>query len=237
MASRGHNKKEEEEQGREGERGVRRQTLTSSTPRLNRPPRRFLQLQRHVMRPRQHRIPRPQCRTRAHDDSIAQTTQGLLDLMSWDSSSSWLSSGTEDYFLSASYFDEGIYADTQAGLTWGDGQGGNLSAYKTHTRDLLPFHGGFSFVWRNYEQTPQGCPNSWPPTTPQPPTQQEEAAARQSSNGVGGGGKVQFENDAAAAADEAIVARKRAVAGLGSGLKVAPLTLTSIVYYYAWPTA
>lgn len=63
---------------RERERRVRRQALTSSTPRLNRSPRRLLQLQRHVMRPRQHRIPRPQRRTRAHDDAIAQTAQRLL---------------------------------------------------------------------------------------------------------------------------------------------------------------
>ena len=28
---------------------------------------------------------------------------------------------------------------------------GDISAYKIHDRDLLPFHGGFNLEWRNYE--------------------------------------------------------------------------------------
>lgn len=77
-----------------------------------------------------------------------------------DNRTQFLSSGTEDYFLSASYFDEGPFAGTEAGLTWRGG-GGDLSAYKTHQRDLLPFHGGMQFVWRNNEDG-QSCPNRWP---------------------------------------------------------------------------
>ena len=69
------------------------------------------------------------------------------------------SSGTEDYFLSASYFDEGTFASSQAGLTWKNSVGsGDLSMYKTHTRDLLPFHGGMQYMWRNNENG-QSCPN------------------------------------------------------------------------------
>jgi hypothetical protein len=70
----------------------------------------------------------------------------------------FLSSGTEDYFLSASYFDEGTFAGPSAGLTYRGG-GGNLSAYKTHDRDLVPFHGGFTFEWRNGETA--DCPTHW----------------------------------------------------------------------------
>lgn len=36
----------------------------------------------------------------------------------------------------AAYFDEGKFYSTEAGLTY-RGAGGNLSAYKVHTRDLV----------------------------------------------------------------------------------------------------
>ena len=80
--------------------------------------------------------------------------------MNGDNTTQFLSSGTEDYFLSASYFDEGVFAGSEAGLTW-RGAGGDLSAYKTHQRDVLPFHGGMQFVWRNNEDG-RSCPNRWP---------------------------------------------------------------------------
>jgi hypothetical protein len=65
----------------------------------------------------------------------------------------FMSSGTEDYFLSASYFDEGIFTGSGSGLTYSATYpiSGALSAYKTHDRDLVPFHGGFNFEWRNME--------------------------------------------------------------------------------------
>lgn len=65
----------------------------------------------------------------------------------------FLSSGTEDFFMSASYFDEGIFAGASAGLTYSATYpiSGALSAYKVHDRDLVPFHGGFNFEWRNME--------------------------------------------------------------------------------------
>lgn len=42
--------------------------------------------------------------------------------------------------------------------------------YKIHTRDLVPFHGGMNFIWRNNEDG-QSCPNHWggsstPPNAP-----------------------------------------------------------------------
>ena len=38
--------------------------------------------------------------------------------------------------------------------------------YKLHdTRDLIPFHGGMQFVWRNNENG-QSCPNHFSPAAP-----------------------------------------------------------------------
>ena len=116
-----------------------------------------------------------------------------------DGAVTWLSSGTEDYFLSASYFDEGVYAGSQAGLTY-RGPGGDLSCYKTHMRDLVPFHGGMKYVWRNNEDG-ASCPNHWAgTTTTEPPTPR--------------------------------FVRK---GGVGSG--TGPMNLTSIVFFYAWPSS
>ena len=112
-----------------------------------------------------------------------------------------------DYFLSASYFDEGTFYSPEAGLTY-RGPGGDLSAYKTHERDLIPFHGGFTFLWRNEETS--NCPTAWPPN-PAPP----------------------------ASSADAIQSRKLGVAGMNKpkAPRVGPVTVTTIVYYYAWPSA
>lgn len=49
----------------------------------------------------------------------------------------FLSSGTEDYFLSASYFDEGPFQFSQSGVTYSNG-GSAVSMYKTHdSRDYI----------------------------------------------------------------------------------------------------
>jgi Protein of unknown function (DUF2961) len=85
--------------------------------------------------------------------------EGCFHIVNGDGTTQFLSSGTEDYFLSASYFDEGPFASSQAGLTW-NGPGGSKSMYKTHTRDLIPFHGGMTYVWRNNEDG-ASCPNHW----------------------------------------------------------------------------
>lgn len=75
-----------------------------------------------------------------------------------DGSEQFLSSGTEDYFLSASYFDEGTFANSQSGYVFA-GAGGSKSMYKLHdSRDLIPFHGGMHLVWRNNEDG-ASCPN------------------------------------------------------------------------------
>jgi len=61
-----------------------------------------------------------------------------------------VSSGTEDYFQSAYYFDSGVFHFSEAGLTHFNETAGQVSAYKVHNYDSLFFkQGGFRFVWRN----------------------------------------------------------------------------------------
>ena len=77
----------------------------------------------------------------------------------------FLSSGAEDYFLSAYYFNEGEFKTPNSGLTYYDKKG-TLSAYKTHDRDPLFFDDGMQLVFRNSESTTgcgdtQHCPNQY----------------------------------------------------------------------------
>jgi hypothetical protein len=99
-------------------------------------------------------------------------------------------------------------------LTFGGSSQGSLGMYKIHERDLLPFHGGFTFLWRNMENA--NCPTAWPPN-PTPPTDAESTDAL------------------------ALRTRKLAdtAAAHGTPLKptVGPVTVTTIVYYYTWPAA
>ena len=77
----------------------------------------------------------------------------------------FLSSGAEDYFLSAYYFNEGGFHSPASGLTYYDGVG-TLSAYKVHERDAVVFTDGLELVWRNCEATAGSgnathCPDRW----------------------------------------------------------------------------
>ena len=76
----------------------------------------------------------------------------------------WLSSGTEDFFLSAYYFNRGIYHLDNSGLTYID-QPGVMSAYKFFENDPLLFTKSFELTWRCGEtiNSNNGCPNDWPP--------------------------------------------------------------------------
>ncbi len=75
----------------------------------------------------------------------------------------WLSSGTEDFFLSAYYFDKGAYHLDNAGLTYKDGIG-LMSAYKFFENDPLLFSKSLELVWRCGETVgvADGCPNTFP---------------------------------------------------------------------------
>lgn len=74
----------------------------------------------------------------------------------------FLSSGTEDFFLSASYFDAGIYHSDHSGLTCFQSPG-TMSAYKFFEEDPVLFSKSFSLSWRNGEwpyhgEGPGACP-------------------------------------------------------------------------------
>lgn len=80
----------------------------------------------------------------------------------------FLSSGAEDYFLSSSYFDEGMFKTEESGLTYFDGHG-SLSAYKTHIRDPVIWRDSMQLIWRCGEATTgcgdmMHCPNQFCPT-------------------------------------------------------------------------
>ena len=75
----------------------------------------------------------------------------------------FLSSGTEDFFLSAYYFNRGLYHGDDAGCTYFDSKGA-MSAYKFFENDPVLFTESFELVWRcGEEQTDsEGCPNTYP---------------------------------------------------------------------------
>lgn len=68
----------------------------------------------------------------------------------------FLSSGAEDYFLSSSYFDEGMFKTSQAGLTYFNRTTSTLAAYKTHIEDPILWTDGMRLRFRNCEAT-AGC--------------------------------------------------------------------------------
>jgi len=76
----------------------------------------------------------------------------------------FLSSGTEDFFLSAFYFNGGLYTNSESGLTHVDNNDNSwrLSMYKFFQRDPVLFTQQFQLVWRNWEDSE--CPSSWPPS-------------------------------------------------------------------------
>ena len=76
----------------------------------------------------------------------------------------FLSSGTEDLFLSASYFNAGFFHDNHAGLTCRTGAG-KMSAYKFFEEDPVLFSKSLKLSWRNGEwpyhgEAPGACPIS-----------------------------------------------------------------------------
>ena len=76
----------------------------------------------------------------------------------------WLSSGTEDFFLSAYYFDNGVYHTQNSGLTYKDNKG-TMSAYKFFENDPLLFSKSLQLAWRCGEKRDgvDGCPSDYPP--------------------------------------------------------------------------
>jgi len=80
-----------------------------------------------------------------------------------DENYQFLSSGTEDFYLSAYYFDRGMYHDSNAGCTYLDNKG-SMSAYKFFENDPVLFTTSMELVWRcgETQNDAQGCPNTYP---------------------------------------------------------------------------
>ena len=78
----------------------------------------------------------------------------------------FLSSGTEDFFLSAYYFNKGVHHFENAGLTSEEGKG-IMSAYKFFERDPLLFTKSLELTWRCGETVgvKGGCPDNFPPSS------------------------------------------------------------------------
>lgn len=76
----------------------------------------------------------------------------------------FLSSGTEDFFLSAYYFNKGPHHLDNAGLTFKSGKGA-MSAYKFFEKDPVLFSKSLVLSWRCGETIngENGCPNDYPP--------------------------------------------------------------------------
>ena len=76
----------------------------------------------------------------------------------------FLSSGTEDFFLSAYYFNKGVYHNENSGLTAQEGKG-TMSAYKFFEKDPVLFTKSLELIWRCGETVgvKNGCPDDFPP--------------------------------------------------------------------------
>jgi hypothetical protein len=81
-----------------------------------------------------------------------------------DGQEMFLSSGTEDFFLSAYYFNKGLYHNENSGLTFKDGKG-SMSAYKFFENDPILFSKSLALIWRCGEKIDgvDGCPSAFPP--------------------------------------------------------------------------
>lgn len=81
----------------------------------------------------------------------------------------WLSSGTEDFFSSAYYFNGGRYHQDNSGLTYINNKGA-MSAYKFFENDPLLFSKSLELWWRcsdaDVSKDKHGCPNTFPDPSP-----------------------------------------------------------------------
>ena len=78
----------------------------------------------------------------------------------------FLSSGMEDFFLSAYYFNDGSYEGFQSGLTYKfeNANYTQVVAYKFFLDDPILFRNSFQLIWRNNEMLggEKGCPDRFP---------------------------------------------------------------------------
>eukprot|EP00037_Helgoeca_nana_P012113 m.109374 g.109374 ORF g.109374 m.109374 type:complete len:401 (+) comp21260_c0_seq2:1-1203(+) len=132
----------------------------------------------------------------------------------------FLSSGTEDYFNSANYFNAGTFRLPNSGLTYKDETSYTIAAYRNHERDPIVFQNGLRFVWRNSDEIPgvvdvntsTSTPPSWicPITFPW--------------------------NGPSAETTLLNANRKRTEGGGAKSLELLPVEATFLVWVYEWPT-
>ncbi|CAD5119343.1 DgyrCDS7961 [Dimorphilus gyrociliatus] len=80
----------------------------------------------------------------------------LIDSDNWENMQ-LLSSGTEDLYLSALYFNAGVNHFENAGVTFINRLHGSVVAYKFFERDPVIFHENITLVWRCGENVDYGC--------------------------------------------------------------------------------
>ena len=77
-------------------------------------------------------------------------------ILDYDNDVHYLSSGTEDLFLSAYYYNGGIYHTDHSGLSYKDDPG-RVTAYKFFEEDPMLFNEAFSIIWRCGELADNKC--------------------------------------------------------------------------------
>ena len=162
----------------------------------------------------------------------------------------WLSSGTEDFFLSAYYFNKGLYHLDNAGLTYLD-KDGLVSAYKFFVNDPFLFTKSFELWWRcsdmDISKDKYGCPNTWPDSTPprneqlfskyysmteKPYSKEEPSIKEKSSSKIKFAGKEGFfSNDSITLKEKIAMAEKSFL--LDNGV-MQPATVTTYTWVYEW---
>ena len=101
--------------------------------------------------------------TLAASSSNFQYLEGCVRAYIDGKNATFLSSGTEDFFLSAFYFNEGLFYSDNSGLTYKDNIG-TMSAYKFFEDDPILFTKSFRLRWRCGEVDGMGfddCPNTY----------------------------------------------------------------------------
>lgn len=142
---------------------------------------------------------------------VRMYTPGAADPM-------FLSSGTEDFYLSASYWDEDVFNSPLAGCTWKDANGA-VSAYRTFSRDPIFWASGVNITMRNNEDA---CPQAWHLGGRGGSDRRDRRRVATTGRPGAPLAVVALDADAASAAR---------AARLGNG----PVQLTSVVWAYVWP--
>jgi len=137
----------------------------------------------------------------------------------------YLSSGTEDFFLSAFYYNGGLFTNSQSGLTHFDTQSNpnKLSMYKLFWRDPVIFSNGLKLVWRNMEDA--DCPTAWPPASDALSGDTIEDPEAEGLDPLA----YQYKSRRVPDAVQTATAQQT-----DDGPKVAPMTYTSYTWVYEW---